>query len=84
MSPPRGIDTLALRWSEANDPQLSILDQQLLPQQELWLPISSTEEMVRAIRALQVRGAPLIGIAAVLCLAQSAAGRCKTKLVNRG
>lgn len=51
---------------------LSILDQQQLPGEELWIDVETPEQMVDIIVALKVRGAPLIGIAAVLSLAQLA------------
>lgn len=63
------IQSLALRYL---DHQLQILDQQLLPHQEVWLTIESVPQMIEAIQALKVRGAPLIGVAAALALAQSA------------
>ncbi len=47
---------------------LWILDQTLLPQQEVWLHSSSVEVMLGIIQKLQVRGAPLIGVAAALQL----------------
>ncbi|MBX3022853.1 MAG: S-methyl-5-thioribose-1-phosphate isomerase [Bdellovibrionales bacterium] len=51
---------------------LWVLDQTLLPQQEVWLLSPSTESMVQIIRELKVRGAPLIGVAASLQLAHLA------------
>ena len=54
------------------DNQLRVLNQQKLPHVEEWLICQSPEAMVEIIRALQVRGAPLIGIAASLALAQFA------------
>ena len=56
---------LSLDW---DGEQLKILDQQLLPDQEVWLPVSSPEDMIEMIKNLKVRGAPLIGIAASLSL----------------
>jgi methylthioribose-1-phosphate isomerase len=53
-----------------NDGDLKILDQQQLPAVEEWIDVQTPEEMVDIIRALKVRGAPLIGIAAVFSLAQ--------------
>jgi len=53
--PPR-----ALYW----DSNLMLLDQCLLPNQELWFEIRSVEELVQAIKRLAVRGAPAIGCAA--------------------
>ncbi|MGF6190219.1 S-methyl-5-thioribose-1-phosphate isomerase [Serratia sp. 2723] len=49
--------------------RLQILDQQALPQEKRWLPCDSVDELVGHIRALRVRGAPLIGLSASLLLA---------------
>jgi methylthioribose-1-phosphate isomerase len=49
--------------------RLWILDQQALPQEKCWLPCDSVDELVEHIRALRVRGAPLIGLSASLLLA---------------
>lgn len=49
--------------------RLQILDQQALPQEKCWLPCDSVDELVGHIRALRVRGAPLIGLSASLLLA---------------
>lgn len=43
---------------------LVILDQTQLPEREIYLRLYTTEEICRAIKTLQVRGAPAIGIAA--------------------
>jgi methylthioribose-1-phosphate isomerase len=43
-----------------------ILDQTLLPGEERYLELDSVEAVAEAIRALRVRGAPLIGIAAAM------------------
>ncbi len=51
------------------DNQLAILDQQLLPDQEVWIVVESPDHMVEIIKNLKVRGAPLIGVAAALSLA---------------
>ncbi|HQT95629.1 MAG TPA: S-methyl-5-thioribose-1-phosphate isomerase [Thermoanaerobaculaceae bacterium] len=56
----------ALRWDEG----LELLDQRLLPQRERWVPIAGVAAAVRAIRALTVRGAPAIGLAAAYALAE--------------
>ncbi|MGE0764057.1 MAG: S-methyl-5-thioribose-1-phosphate isomerase [Bdellovibrionales bacterium] len=48
---------------------LFILDQSLLPKAEKWLKIQGPDEMIEAIKALRVRGAPLIGVAAALTVA---------------
>ncbi len=56
MSPP-------LKWNDSTS-TIQLLDQTLLPVEELWLELTAPEEMAEAIRALRVRGAPAIGIAA--------------------
>lgn len=60
------MESLALRYDKN---QLWILDQQLLPQKEQWLTVESPKHMVDIIKALKVRGAPLIGVAAAASLA---------------
>lgn len=52
--------------------RLALLDQTRLPHQEEWLVIDTVAAMVEAIRALRVRGAPLIAIAAALLVAARA------------
>ncbi len=51
---------------------LSVLDQRKLPNEVVWVVCHSPEEMVRLIKTLAVRGAPLIGVAAALSLAHFA------------
>jgi len=51
----------SLIWT--ND-QLDLLDQRLLPEEIVYLPLTTTQEVWEAIRHLKVRGAPAIGIAA--------------------
>ncbi len=71
--------SLALRLQNG---RLEILDQTLLPQEELWLAADSPEEMVSHIKRLAVRGAPLIGVAAALSLGvYSVKEKNKTKLL---
>lgn len=43
---------------------VAILDQALLPFREAWLTLGNLEEAAHAIRSMQVRGAPLIGVTA--------------------
>lgn len=76
------IDTLALRW---NSNEMWLLDQTELPHFEKWIQIQSTEQMIEAIKQLRVRGAPLIGVAAVLFMALRAnKGDDLSKLVSDG
>ncbi|OMH85992.1 Methylthioribose-1-phosphate isomerase [Zancudomyces culisetae] len=56
----------ALKW---NRPNLEIIDQLLLPHEQVWLPIKNAEEAHKAIKTMQVRGAPAIGVVAGLGLA---------------
>ena len=48
-------------WREG---ALCLLDQRLLPGQEVWLELTTSEDVAQAIREMAVRGAPAIGIAA--------------------
>jgi methylthioribose-1-phosphate isomerase len=63
------LDGFAIRYNEGH---LWVLNQQKLPHEEEWIDVKSTEEMVEIITSLKVRGAPMIGIAAVLSLSQLA------------
>ncbi|MDI3341311.1 MAG: S-methyl-5-thioribose-1-phosphate isomerase [Sphaerobacter sp.] len=51
---------------------LSLLDQTDLPQRERWVQADTVEAVVHAIRTMQVRGAPAIGIAAAAGMAIAA------------
>src|SRR5688572_17338847 len=62
----RRLESTALR---VRGSRLWILDQTALPDRETWIDASQPEAMARHIRDLRVRGAPLIGVAAALCLA---------------
>jgi len=42
-----------------------ILDQTLLPDQEKWLTIENTEQLIKVVQNLSVRGAPLLGLAGI-------------------
>lgn len=61
------LNSLALRY---HDGEVWVLDQQALPLEENWLACHSINDMCDMIKTLKVRGAPLIGIAAVLALMQ--------------
>jgi len=63
------IHGVALR---AGGTTFEILDQTRLPDAEVWLDGGEPEEMVLHIQRLSVRGAPLIGVSAALCLAAAA------------
>lgn len=51
---------------------LEILDQRLLPHEEVWLPVRDVEAVAQAIEVLAVRGAPAIACVAALGLAVAA------------
>ena len=59
----------ALRFDQRG---LALLDQRILPQTTNWLPMSDADAVADAIRALIVRGAPAIGIAAAYALVLTA------------
>ena len=46
----------------ADENDLIILDQTQLPNRQVYLTLRSREELYRAIKELQIRGAPAIGI----------------------
>ena len=49
--------------------KLKLLDQRLLPGQEVWLELETPEDVAAAIRDMAVRGAPAIGAAAAFGMA---------------
>jgi methylthioribose-1-phosphate isomerase len=56
----------AISWSPSG--AVRIIDQRALPEAEITRDLESAESVAEAIRQLQVRGAPLIGIAAAMGL----------------
>lgn len=54
---------IPIKWN-AEEELCEIIDQTKLPYKLVWVKISKFEEMVDAIKNMQVRGAPLIGISA--------------------
>jgi methylthioribose-1-phosphate isomerase len=65
---------MPVRWTD-DGRALHLLDQTLLPGEERYLRLERVEEVTEAIRALRVRGAPAIGIAAALGLAMGLRAR---------
>jgi methylthioribose-1-phosphate isomerase len=51
---------------------LSLLDQRLLPEREVWIDCRTVDEVARAIKDMVVRGAPAIGVAAAYGMAIAA------------
>jgi methylthioribose-1-phosphate isomerase len=60
-----------MRWESDH---LELLDQRLLPHQEVWLSLRTSEDVAAAIRDMAVRGAPAIGMAAAYGMALAARG----------
>lgn len=69
----------ALEWKEG---VLHLLDQRVLPQQEVWLQCHDAQETADAIRDMAVRGAPAIGIAAAYGVALAARQRHRQSPAN--
>lgn len=65
-------ECVPIEWTAAGT--IRLLDQTRLPGEEVYLECRSVGEVVQAIRTLQVRGAPAIGIAAAMGLALGAQG----------
>ncbi|RUO99499.1 S-methyl-5-thioribose-1-phosphate isomerase [Hyphomicrobium sp.] len=51
-------------WLEPDGWSIGIIDQTLLPHRIVRLPLRTVEDAARAIKSMQVRGAPLIGVTA--------------------
>ena len=62
--------TDAVNWTSGG--AVHLLDQTRLPHETVFIEIDTIDAMVEAIQALRVRGAPLIGIAAVMGIAAAA------------
>ena len=71
------IKTLAFKFQPYKD--LFLLDQSLLPEKKVFIPITHPRQMISAIKKLQVRGANLIGVTAGFSLAQYAFKNPKAK-----
>ncbi|CAM4059142.1 S-methyl-5-thioribose-1-phosphate isomerase [Pseudoalteromonas byunsanensis] len=77
------MQTLIARSLKYTNNELSVLDQYLLPHQEVWHACDSVAQMQSLILSLKVRGAPLIGLAATLLVAYLAEqGQSKAQLAQ--
>ncbi|HXH60779.1 MAG TPA: S-methyl-5-thioribose-1-phosphate isomerase [Fimbriimonadaceae bacterium] len=63
---------MAIRPMEWREGALHMLDQRLLPLHEVWLELTTWQEVRDAIRDMAVRGAPAIGVAAAYGMALAA------------
>ncbi|MDD5195607.1 MAG: S-methyl-5-thioribose-1-phosphate isomerase, partial [Candidatus Omnitrophica bacterium] len=61
-----------MRAIKFKNKRLYYIDQTKLPAKELWKECSTLKQGYQAIRELQVRGAPLIGVFAAYCIAVTA------------
>lgn len=70
-------DYSTLRWIGDVDGHLELLDQTLLPTEVRYVACRDVDTLFTAIRSLQVRGAPAIGVAAAygVCLGLQSAGK---------
>ena len=59
-----------VRWTEG---KVAMLDQTLLPTEEVWLELDDYRDVVLAIQEMRVRGAPAIGVAGAYAVALAAA-----------
>lgn len=70
----------SLKYTDGN---LYVLDQYLLPHEQVWHQCGSVEAMISLIKKLQIRGAPLIGISSSLLVAHLASnGATKEALAS--
>ncbi len=60
------IDSRVIRPIRFVAGQCQMLDQRLLPAEEVWHSYKTYEEVAEAIRTMVVRGAPAIGVAAAI------------------
>ena len=65
----KSVHVTPLKWDGSS---LSLLDQRLLPNQEVWIECRTASEVAEAIRTMVVRGAPAIGVAAAFGVALAA------------
>src|SRR5215216_3411982 len=62
----------SMRTIDWADGKIQIIDQTRLPEEEVWLSLSSVDELAEAISSLRVRGAPALGVAGGLGVALAA------------
>lgn len=71
----------AIRW-QGN--ALHLLDQRLLPNQEVWVELNTWQEVHDAIRDMIVRGAPAIGVTAAYGMALAALSKSDIQIALQG
>jgi len=73
----RAFEQFAIRYT--SDGKLQIIDQRLLPDEEKWITATNYKDMYTFIKRLSTRGAPMIGVAASMALAQEASSGASYK-----
>ena len=63
-----------IKTIEWTDDGVVMLDQRVLPREEVYLTFTLPEEVIEAIANLVIRGAPAIGVAAAMGMGLGAAG----------
>ena len=61
-----------IKTIEWTDDGIVMLDQRILPREEVYLTLTRPEEVIEAIADLVIRGAPAIGVAAAMGMALGA------------
>ncbi len=64
------------------DNVITILDQTKLPRQEVYKRLKSVADVYKAIKTLQVRGAPLIGVIAAYALVMSSRHNSRRQILQ--
>src|SRR5256885_9990684 len=71
-----------IRTVEWTKDGIRMLDQRLLPSQEVYLMLRSYEEVAEAIKKMVIRGAPAIGVAAAMGIALGASQSVGTSVAD--
>jgi len=69
-------------WVEENDQKIKIIDQRLLPHELSIVTLSTVKDVEFAIREMQVRGAPLIGVTAAFGMYLAALENSSIQFLN--
>lgn len=73
------LDIIPVKWS---DEGVLMLDQRLLPTEEVWLTLRTYDEVAAGIKDMVVRGAPAIGVSAAYGVAIAAKNFVGTTVVD--
>src|SRR5580765_8290625 len=73
------LDIIPVKWS---DEGVLMLDQRLLPTEEVWLTLKTYDEVAAGIKDMVVRGAPAIGVSAAYGIALGAKNFVGTSIAD--